>query len=130
MKTFKNQYDFYRLPEDQRAALLGSFFKVEGKEDFYFVFDLEDENTNYGVKQGVVRVSAIMSYDHKKNWFRVNVFSPDDLDMDFDFVGLQDLRHLRRRVLGFMLGVKKQDTSYKNVFAALQERFPMGERTS
>jgi hypothetical protein len=130
MKTFTNKYDFYRLSEDQREALIGSFFKEEGKEDVYFVFQLENEDTNYGVKQGVVRVSGIMYYDEKRNWFRVGVFSPDDLDMDFDFVGLQDLRYLRRKVLGFMLGAKKQDTSYKKVFQDLQERFPMGERTS
>jgi len=130
MKTFKNQFEFYRLPEDQRVALIGSFFKVEGKEDIYFVFQLENENTNYGVKQGAVCVSGIMYYDEKRNWFRVNAFSPDDLDMDFDFVGLQDLRYLRRKVLGFMLGAKKQDTSYKKILQDLQERFPMGERTS
>lgn len=119
MKMFKRDYDFYQLPEDERKALIGSCFKVEGFEHLYYPIGLF-EDFNYGIDQGVIFVSPIMKYNSEK-WFRVGVFSPDDLDMDLDFNASET--HKRQEIISHLNKIKKIDVTYRGVLEEIQKLF-------
>ncbi len=126
-------YDFYNLSEPERIALIGKCFKTKeeaGKyESTYFPIDLENEWINYGKKQGAIRVSAIMPFinktKEKDTWFRVGVFSPDDLDMDLDFMGAQ-YEPLREKILDFLHNMEKQNLDYELILQIIQLEFKAG----
>jgi hypothetical protein len=107
MKTLilKSVYTFYALPEDQRIAMIGKWFKEEGGKSLHFPLGLTVDEFNYGIQQGLVFVSSVMDFGGKK-WFRVGVISPDDLDMDLDFG--EDHCKLHNKVVQYVKTMPKQ----------------------
>jgi hypothetical protein len=84
-----NPDKFYELPEAERIALIGERFEDHRGHLFFIVGLNEDEYSNYGRKQGIIFVTQIYdTNDGRKNWFRIGVQSPDDLDMDLDVCNL------------------------------------------
>jgi len=117
----KTAYDFYRLPENERIALIGTEFKVQDKYDKgeYFVIGLTEEGgwQNYGRQQGLIWLSLPMNYKGK-TWFRVAAFSPDDLDMDLDFD--DPAPDLRDKICNLLREMPKDNVTYREVLEFIQ----------
>lgn len=131
MKMLSNKYDFYDLPEKSRIEMVGTCFRVEGRAsgDLFFAVGLNDKQFNYGVKQGLILVSAVRktNVDHKK-WFRICAISPDDLDLDLDFNEAEI--HHRQNIISYMQLMKLTDTTYKAILSEIQCVYQAGVFTS
>lgn len=86
--------------------------------------DNASASLNYGRAQGLIFITAIMQF-RGKDWWRVGVSSPDDLDMDLDFedVGVRD------KVLAYMKTMNRIGVSYNGVLTTIQSLFG-GTRSS
>lgn len=128
MKIFKSPYDFYELEEVERISLVGRPFREERRHGLYIPIFLSDKNENYGVAQGVLYVSDILilksGEDKDEKWFKVGAFSPDDLDIDLEFVGKETC--IRQEVIDFLLKYSTSTTSYKEILAMVITEFKMG----
>lgn len=129
----KNQYDFYRMPEEERKALVGKPFQtIDQPGGLYFPIQLTEEGSwnNYNRRQGLIYVSTVMTHWKLKTmWFRVAAASPDDLDMDLDFDETEI--NLREPVIDFLKEITQiEEVTYKEVLDAVQAQFNAGRRTS
>lgn len=126
--TFATPYTFYRLTETRRKAMIGTWFRCrERGNTVYFPVGLSN-CFNYGVDQGLIFVTAIQpqigvkaadgTWAKNRNWFRVGVCSPDDLDLDLDFEHHEC--HLRQDVISFLEKTKKTGVSYCEVLEAVR----------
>lgn len=126
MLKLDNPYDFYKMDEEERKSLVGKCFKVRDKQSsYYYPLQLKEGQFNYGVQQGVIFVSPVNYYLGQK-WFRVGVFSPDDLDFDLD---IKDCT-LRQEVISFIEKMPKVDVTYRGVLESIQKHFNAGELQS
>jgi hypothetical protein len=128
MREFYSVYDFYRLPEGERIALVGSHFVVRPGKTVYFPVRLAEGEFNYGVQQGLVFVTPVLTSLDCGKWFRVGVESPDDLDIDLDFGAADTWR--RQEVIDFLKTTNKVDVTYRGLLARVRDRFDAGEFTS
>ena len=115
MTEFDNCFDFYRLSETERKKLVGKCFKEKDRDAIYFPVNLADQQFNYGVKEGVIRVNGIIRRGNK--WFSVGAFSPDDLDIGIEFFG-GECAH-RQDVIDKIKTIGKNKVTYKGVFDTL-----------
>ncbi len=140
---FDSPYEFYKLPEEERVKLIGRIYKerqwvLKGKkkqvtytdkvrDNLYIPIGLHPDEFNYGIQQGVLRVSPILK-DNNGKWWRISAFSPDDLDCDLDFS--QEYTGLRQDVIDFVRGpMHKFNRRYKEVLKQIQKHFKAGELT-
>jgi len=128
MKTFRSAYDFYKLPEQKRIELIGHVFKEGEAGAIYFPILLSGGEFNYGVQQGLIRVSQLLHTGTNGDWFRVSAFSPDDLDRDLDFDNPPYWLH--RAVVKYVEQMNKRGRTYCDFLAEIQAHFGLGERTS
>ena len=127
-----NIYGFYELPEHERAALIGQIFK-DKRGVFYFPVGLLNPWENYNSPQGLVFVSPIWPggknnyypFDTYEAWFRVGVTSPDDLDMDLDFIGQHEIKY-RKKVIKFIKNFNKEKILYRGLMLAVQDHVKCG----
>lgn len=135
-RTFTNIYDFYKLPDDEAAKLIGQRVQ-EIKPDFhpcqydrwFFPIGLKNPFENYNKPNGLIFVSPIWPpRGIVPEWFRVGAFSPDDLDADLDFIGAEI--KCRDEVIQFLLSIPLLDTSYDEVLTLVQQHVGLGTRTS
>ena len=125
--SIENPYkEFYYLDEEQRIALIGSVLTRKNGDYtvLYFPIGLDDENSNYGVAQGLLSVHPIYIDREHGAWFKVGAFSPDDLDIDLEFHGAEC--DLHDQVVEFIKQFHKYDVSYRGVLKAIQRRFKAG----
>jgi len=146
MKTLKSHFDFYRLPEQERVAMIGECFREEGPpprkksrrerrrppqptpdSTLYFPVGLAEGEFNYGMPQGLVFVTPIHNFQGKK-WFRVGAASPDDLDIDLDFG--EGETSIRQDVIDFIRKACKRDVTYRGFMTMVQKAFNAGTFTS
>lgn len=145
--VFDSPFDFYDLSEDERVRLIGSVFRVrefifKGKNndkivytdnicgDLFIPVGLASDEFNYGVEQGVLVVTTIrrklMSGVKCNKWFKVGVFSPDDLDMDLEFTG--DDTSIRQDVVEFIRwSMCKRGRRYREMLEQIVDEFECGE---
>ncbi len=121
---FDNVYDFYKMPEDERKALIGRVFKEHNT--LYFPVQLAEGEFNYGIQQGLIHVSPIWKHykTHEKH-FKIGVTSPDDLDIDLNF-GPEHV-HLRQEIILFLKGMAKKSVTYKGILLKIRDHFKAGE---
>ena len=124
MKRLKNSDYFYDLNEAERKSLVGTMFKTTERKGMsnwlYFPLDLHKDEFNYGVRQGLICISPIEKYKHKKN-FKIIVHSPDDLDLClyFNHYYTPD----RQEVINFVKKMPKRNVFYKEVLLEIQKTF-------
>ena len=130
-------YDFYELPEAERKAMVGQPFQVRGKrtisDTLYFPVDLHPDDFNYGAPQGLIFVTAPRDVPGHRNWFRVGVCSPDDLDKDLDFSGedTAQVNKWRQQAIDFLSDpTNMRGVFYDDVLNFIQELTGAGIRTS
>lgn len=133
-RTFDNIYHFYKLSDDEAKSLIGQ--AVYEKDEMYFPIGLQNEWENYGKKTGLIYVSQIFEWHGKpanqpelRNvklnlWFKLGAFSPDDLDIDLQFMN-DEVDH-RDKIIEFMYTMPWYDTSYHEVFTIIQNEFKAG----
>lgn len=114
-----NGFDFYNLPESDRESLVGKSFEEE-KGGLYFVLDLSPNEFNYGMKQGLICVSPIITI-FKLPFFKVYVCSPDDLDIDVCFD--DDEIKFRDEVIRFIESIPKIDVGYLHFMEQIADKF-------
>lgn len=61
----KNIYDFWRLNEEEQAALLGTQLTLENET--FTVVEFDPASRRYGKKYGLVELSIKTRYDGKRN---------------------------------------------------------------
>ncbi len=144
MKIFKRSYDFYDLPEEERKAMVGESFMVNGpygssspyehrgfviQPDIYFPIQLSEhgQHLNYGTRQGVLNVIGIRPFYEKSSqypntWFRVACFSPDDLDLDLNFEN-SPTEELRNKVIDLIREMPKDEVEYRECLEFIQSYF-------
>lgn len=136
MLKLQSQYDFYKMPEEERIALVGRCFTSERTrhDTLYFPVQLAHGEFNYGKQQGLILVTSIMRvtprYQKRKNekWFRVAACSPDDLDRALDFS--HEHCHLRQDVIDFLKKTNKKDVTYQGILNRIRLHFKAGKITS
>lgn len=136
MLVFNSSDDFYALPEEERKSLIGSVFKERMRKikyekvtylnktsgTLFFPVGLAEDEFNYGVKQGLIFVTACNKSNNK--WFRAGVISPDDLDIDLDF-GAEHI-HLRQDVIDYIKKANKLNIKYKEFLGKIRDYFGAG----
>lgn len=146
---FNSAYDFYKLEETERIALIGRTIKERmwrlkhGKVVYtdairpglYFPIGLHPSEFNYGIQQGllyvtdVLKMPAVQGDTQRKKWFRVAAFSPDDLDIDLDFDDTET--HLRQEIIQFIRGpMHKRNRRYREIMEQIKKHFSAGTITS
>lgn len=119
-------YDFYALPAKTRKGLVGGYFRTGelGADARYFPVILTDEArwVNYGVRTGVIRVANIPGHGKYKPFVRASAFSPDDLDMDLDF--MNPASDLFERVCRFVLAGPRVQVTYRQILDSIHANFP------
>lgn len=134
-RSFDDIYDFYKLTDDEANSLIGQ--AVYEKDKMYFPVGLQNEWENYGKKTGLIIVGEIFHWhgsswcptpeinNQKINlWFKLGAFSPDDLDIDLQF--MNDEVSLRDKIIEFMYTMPWYDTSYHEIFTIIQNEFNAG----
>lgn len=137
---YDSPYDFYDLPDEEAGKLVGRVYKsrkwkTNKKKDGvvytkdiapgeYYVVSLKDGEFNYGKKNGVLYLSPVWSHGDRGDWFKVGVFSPDDLDLDLEFY--KDDTCLRSDVIRFMRGMQKRNVTYIGVLESIQRHVGAG----
>lgn len=130
MRSFKSPYEFYKLPEEERRALIGEPFVAEERPfSLYFPFEVDVPENNYNAAQGLIWVS-MMLMSKEGAWFRVAAFSPDDIDMDLDFTGAAATVEMHQRVCDFLRTLPRFPLSYEGILKAVQLHCGAGVRTS
>lgn len=128
---FKSPYDFYDLSEGNRIRLIGEEITLKKqRQSRYFPIQLIGDAIwrNYNRAQGLIYVSPILTHGDIGPWMRVAAFSPDDLDMDLDFLNANE--KLRAKILRHIRKMPKDRWSYEGFLEAVQKEFPTGMRTS
>lgn len=137
MIKFKTAYDFYNLPDEERIKYIGVPFEEEGikvknvfyKDDgIFFPIGLNNIWENYGKTPGLLYISTPYQLKNKSYWFKVGAFSPDDLDIDLEFI-FQDQKschNKRKLIIKWLLSNpygEWTDTSYREVIGLIKENF-------
>ncbi len=123
MTTFNNEYDYYKLTDQERANLVGYTFQVKGEQEqsLYFPVKLTEEEgfVNYNHRYGALVLTPVLK-SKQGNWFRLGVFSPDDMDLDLDFN--QDELNLRNNVINILKQLidKDQEYTYREILEFVQ----------
>ena len=134
MREFATFYDFFKLPEEEAAAMIGHPFreaarkhknKIIQNKTLYFPIGLSDKWENYGYATGLIFVSPVWpETPNYPKWFRCALASPDDGDVDLDFEG-EEIIH-RPAVLEFMHSMPFEDTSIREVLEMVQHHVKAG----
>ena len=130
MRTLKNRWDFYKLAENERLAMIGVPFMEEGRQALYFPVDLHPDEFNYEAPQGLIFVTEIFPNDGAQNWFRVGVCSPDDIDKDLDFDSPESPQHRAQAIEFLSDPTNLRGVFYDDVLNMIQELVGAGVRTS
>jgi hypothetical protein len=120
MRTIVSPYEFYEMPETERISLVGDCLKEERFDTLYFPVCLSSEQFNYGISQGLLFVTPIRKVNDKK-YFKVGVFSPDDLDLDLCFK--HPLTEIRQDVLEYIRKMNKKNVTYGGMLENIQNIF-------
>ena len=104
-----NPYDFYKLSEKERLALVGTHWEFEGRE--YFPCWLPDETFNYNVPQGLIMVLSLLD----SGCLRICAKSPDDLDMELDIEGAN-----RDAIIQFLASQTLIGSSYMEILSMVK----------
>lgn len=145
-------YEFYKLPEAERKAMVGQPFQeeipVRGRKGqrraklglkskpsttLYFPVDLHPTEFNYGEPQGLIFVTMPTDVPGHPNWFRVGVCSPDDLDKDLDFSteDTEQAQRWRQQAIEFLSDpTNMRGVLYDDVLTFIQTLLNAGTRTS
>jgi hypothetical protein len=140
MVILKRDYDFYEMPEPQQRAMVNDFFVVEEElkrlgEDLvcrYYPVRLTEQESwmNYRARQGILRVSTLWPHreyvkgkyvESGKLWFKVGCFSPDDLDLDLEWVGPPE--DLRKKVTELIRDMPKDEVGYMECLEFIQSYY-------
>jgi hypothetical protein len=138
MQVLELNYDFYKMPEEQRRAMVGDYFVEKaslarlGPElvDRYYPIQLTEQGSwmNYNRRQGVLHLTPIWPYrDYSKRGklgitdkkiFRLTCFSPDDLDLALEWIGPPD--GLRAKVIALLDEMPKDEVEYQECLEFIQ----------
>lgn len=134
MISIANCYDFYKMTEDERIALVGEILvEHRGSERapyniLYFPVWLADTQFNYDKQQGLIAVYPVAYYkghNMPKSVFGIHAISPDDLDCDLNFRDAECA--LYDAVVAFLTSMDKVNVTYGGVITAVHEHFHAGE---
>ena len=102
------------------------------RETLYFPVGLSDPWENYGHATGLIFVSPVWpaipkrgQYKGYPTWFRCALASPDDGDVDLDFIGEEQIKH-RPAVLEFMSSMPWENTSIREILIMVQDHVKAG----
>lgn len=144
MILLENIYQFYDLPDEEAKKLVGQIIEESERKPqkpsdkrnnpnppkkwaIYFPVGLENENTNYGKKYGLIGLSHV--FNHWKNktpYFRVFAMCPDDLDVGITYQG-DGMEELRQKVYDFMLSLPFEETDYREIMQLIIEHVGYGK---
>jgi len=134
MHKFKRAYDFYALPEHERRSYVGQQFLAIDHPDYeFFVIGLVEGEFNYGSRQGVLYIfpprkdTYAKSPDFGQLWWKIGVFSPDDLDKSIEFSGDAECK-LFSKVRGFLREANPilLNTTYHDALEFVRQEFNCG----
>lgn len=132
MRQFNSPFDFYKLVQKDRKHLIDQcFVEKKGKHSngdvLYFPIGLTKEGSyhNYNRRQGVISVHPIRvsTFGETKGqkWFKVSAFSPDDFDLDLEWLDPSD--ELRDKIIAFIKGANKREITYQSFLEKIQSLF-------
>jgi len=126
MKKFRTPYEFYKLPEAERIAMVNSYFSTEDEPVArYFPISLTENgaNWNYGRHQGLLYLSPIWLLKKQNPWFKVAAFSPDDLDLCLYWEGNNATPAFREKILSWIEEMPKDNIDYQEALEFIQSYF-------
>lgn len=129
MRKFKNPYEFYRLPRRDRKHLIDQCFEtIDSPGSLYFPIGLTKEGMmyNYGKYEGILSLPRFWVTTPKfprkyKTWFKVGAFSPDDYDLDLEWMD-EDWNY-REKVIKYIKAMNKRDVTYEGILTEIQSKF-------
>jgi hypothetical protein len=123
MKTFKNIYDFYKLPKRDRMHLIDQCVRSR-HDSLYFPILLTKDEFNYGIQQGLICITNLVIFN-KKIHFNVCAVSPDDLDKQITF-NVSDIdagEKLRKSIFKFIKNQNKRNVTYEEFLLNIKNNF-------
>lgn len=118
-------WDFYHLPLDQQAVLVGKSFTTTGSDTLYIPVELSPAQFNYGRRYGALSLHRSRDWPQRfrhLNAIYVRAFSPDDLDLCvyWERLTTDQADHVYAAVLESIITIPKTGRTYLELLQTIQ----------